>query len=1033
MEIELKSDIERRAEAANHLSSFTGVSLPHIRQQVEQLLALIGRDGIFDQYTRHDISHIDQMLAIAQWVIPDATKEVMTPADWLMLVLAIYFHDMGMVVTKKEFADREINSEFQKYKDDSYSGLMGEDYREKLLALGDGAERFLYQEYVRKNHAGRIKAWISGTVGGLGKAEGGAVAEEIKKMLESLPAMFRRDLGEVCESHHMDDLDDFSKYKTCIRYGNSEKEYANLQYCAIILRTADLLHITNDRTPSVQFRVINPTDSISVIEWQKQRAVQAVAPKEPRDKDGKINRALPKDTIEVTAYFDKPDQAEAFFGLNAYINMMRKEIQRCYRWIQLAIEHEGTDQYCYPWQYVDDDKIETIGFEPHKLFFTVDQDSILQLLVGHTLYNDSSVVIRELVQNGLDAIKLQYCIEHGTKRVAGYIDAGSIRITWDGAHRRLTISDNGTGMTIDEVERFLLTVGVSKYRSKEFQKEYPDFPAISRFGIGILTCFLIADDVDITTNSPKEKETANIINLRKVNGKYLLKKVDKNTLPELIRCHGTAVTLHVRPDVDISNLLRDAQKWVLYPPCPVSLDNGTETLQIGWKSPKEALTQYLSDNHYTVDGKEYKVDEVEHEGVILAYALRYNTYLQEWEFLSTQWFGRDTEEERTPIGVCIEGIRVEDYTPGYRESPFIAAANTQNCAVALTNVARSAIEDSGSRNQLLAIFYKIYARHIQGQIEALQRLGFSLSWSASESRYLMQPLLKNPDYYHTQVHPIDRDTLQAQLAEISCVVLEEQGIRRPASASEIQKLDHVLIVESEMIASAESLLRQVKSDTTLLALLKAVQKDIAVPTDIPLFCNYNSYNVLHQYALNNKDASSIAVDKAQRRIDITFSTGTANWDTISTINIIGRLSGQRKKVHIPVTDIEISGLTDEVGVQTIDGLYLSAKNPFVQYICGLLRQFNYKDSTEDAALARLLADIISNDFLLRSVPDGKSTSFDKTFNNMISSNAQTGSYAELLNKLWARVDKDELLSKLFEARYVIYRLRDWYRDKDEDM
>lgn len=373
---------------------------------------------------------------------------------------------------------------------------------------------------------------------------------------------------------------------------------------------------------------------------------------------------------------------------------------------------------------------------------------------------------------------------------------------------------------------------------------------------------------------------------------------------------------------------------------------------------------------------------------------------------------------------------MEDFSPGYKESNLIAAANTRNCSLALTNVARSAIEDSGSRNQLLAIFYGIYAKHIQGQMETLQSKGYSLSWAASESRYLMQPLLKNPEHFHTQAHPIDGDTLQAQLAQIACIVLEEKGIRRVASAKEILELDSVLIVDSEMISSAESLLRQVKSDTSLLALLKAVQNDIVISTDIPLFCNYDSSNVLHQYALGNKDANSIVVDKAQRRIDITFFTGTANWDTLSPLNVIGRQS-RRKKVHIPVTDIEIGGITDEIGVQTIDGLYLSIKNPFVQYMCGLLKQFNYKESTEDTTLARLLMDIISNDVLLRAVPDKKTADFEKTFNNMLSPSIQASVYSDLLNKLWNRVDKDELFSKLFETRYVIYRRQDWYRgDKD---
>jgi len=44
------------------------------------LLSLIGRDGIFDEYTRHDISHIDSLLESLNWIVPDKSKKKMTPA-----------------------------------------------------------------------------------------------------------------------------------------------------------------------------------------------------------------------------------------------------------------------------------------------------------------------------------------------------------------------------------------------------------------------------------------------------------------------------------------------------------------------------------------------------------------------------------------------------------------------------------------------------------------------------------------------------------------------------------------------------------------------------------------------------------------------------------------------------------------------------------------------------------------------------------------------------------------------------------------
>ena len=64
---------------------------------------------------------------------------------------------------------------------------------------------------------------------------------------------------------------------------------------------------------------------------------------------------------------------------------------------------------------------------------------------------------------------------------------GKIEVSYDEDKNILSFSDNGTGMTVYDIENYLLRVGTSKYSSPTFQKEHPDFVSISRFGIGILT------------------------------------------------------------------------------------------------------------------------------------------------------------------------------------------------------------------------------------------------------------------------------------------------------------------------------------------------------------------------------------------------------------------------------------------------------------------------------------------------------------------------------------------------------------------
>ncbi|MDD5095684.1 MAG: hypothetical protein PHV74_15120 [Dehalococcoidia bacterium] len=316
MTVKLASKAETEAQKAERLPAFGGINVLHIKRQLSELLLLIGRDGVFDEYTRHDIGHVDKMLDMLDWLIPESTKSVMSCADWLLTVLGIYFHDLGMLVSRQEFSAREA-SEFPLFRDSVlFAGEQGEDYRHKIADLpAEQQDRFLYQEFVRQNHAERIRLWISG-VGctRLGVSEQTAI--EVDKLLTPLGDQFRRDLGFVAESHHLDDLDNLTKYRVSQPYGDSDAETGNLQYAAVLLRAADLLHITADRTPPIAFRLINPTDPLSQQEWAKQMAVTRVRSKLGTNADGEPDPKAPRDTIEIHAFFKKED---GFLGLTAYL------------------------------------------------------------------------------------------------------------------------------------------------------------------------------------------------------------------------------------------------------------------------------------------------------------------------------------------------------------------------------------------------------------------------------------------------------------------------------------------------------------------------------------------------------------------------------------------------------------------------------------------------------------------------------------------------------------------------------------------
>ena len=164
---------------------------------------------------------------------------------------------------------------------------------------------------MRANHGRRVRSWIEGS-----RIDDGDVSEQIRAILtpliEDLNPTFVKDLAKVCESHTHDALDDQKLFPVSQPYG-SDQETANVQYVALVLRTVDLLHI-RDRTPSIVYQLINPSDPYSQIEWSKQQRVRSVRAKPARNKDGDIDDSVQSETIEVHAEFDDPD---GFFGLTS--------------------------------------------------------------------------------------------------------------------------------------------------------------------------------------------------------------------------------------------------------------------------------------------------------------------------------------------------------------------------------------------------------------------------------------------------------------------------------------------------------------------------------------------------------------------------------------------------------------------------------------------------------------------------------------------------------------------------------------------
>jgi len=175
--------------------------------------------------------------------------------------------------------------------------------------------------------------------------------------------------------------------------------------------------------------------------------------------------------------------------------------------------------------------------------FQAEVKQLLQLMI-HSLYSNKEIVLRELISNASDAAdKLRFeALANG----ALYENDSElkIRIAFDKATRTVTISDNGIGMSRDEV---IANIGtIAKSGTKEFFNaltgdQAKDANLIGQFGVGFYSAFIIADKVTLTTRRAGATESVRWESTGE--GDYTLEDADKSI-------RGTEIVLHLRDGED---------------------------------------------------------------------------------------------------------------------------------------------------------------------------------------------------------------------------------------------------------------------------------------------------------------------------------------------------------------------------------------------------------------------------------------------------------------------------------------------------
>ena len=182
--------------------------------------------------------------------------------------------------------------------------------------------------------------------------------------------------------------------------------------------------------------------------------------------------------------------------------------------------------------------------------FKAETKELLNLMI-HSIYTNKEIFLRELISNANDAIdKLKFKSLTDTDILKGD-DKFKIGISVDKDNRTLTITDNGIGMTYEEVDDNIGTI--AKSGSKLFKEQLEeakkgDIDIIGQFGVGFYSGFIVADKITLETKSPYSENGVKWISSG--DGNYEIEEISKQD-------RGTKITLHLKDGDEYNEFLED--------------------------------------------------------------------------------------------------------------------------------------------------------------------------------------------------------------------------------------------------------------------------------------------------------------------------------------------------------------------------------------------------------------------------------------------------------------------------------------------
>ncbi len=346
--------------------------------------------------------------------------------------------------------------------------------------------------------------------------------------------------------------------------------------------------------------------------------------------------------------------------------------------------------------------------------FKAESKRLMELMIN-SIYTNKEIFLREIISNASDAIDKLHYRSLTDKNIKINKDEFAIIIKADKKARTLTISDNGIGMSKEELETNLGTIAKSgSFDFKEQNKKKENIDIIGQFGVGFYSAFMVASKVEVISKAYNNDEAYSWTSTG-IEG-YNIKKCNKDN-------YGSDIILTIKDgedyncyleDYEIKNLIKKYSDYITYPiKMEVTEDKETKLQVINslvplWKRNKKEISEDEYNTFYSDKFFDYE-KPLSHMHIKAEGTLEYNSLIYIPSHASYDYYSKDYEKG---LQLYSNGVLVMEKCADLIPDYFSFVKGVVDSADLSLNISREMLQ----QNRVLKTIANNIEKHIKNEL-----------------------------------------------------------------------------------------------------------------------------------------------------------------------------------------------------------------------------------------------------------------------------------------------------------------------------